>query len=149
VYSYNPIGKRLVSGELRWQLEEDTLEYPARIARDGHSGYPSTASGRCSRPGSSRVGEQTETGRWRIPQSVVHALLEQRREQERLRVGPESVRELRLGGLSRELGRSEARPERTEQAESSLREERGQLQAELEAQRAERQHLAEAMGKGP
>ena len=25
-------------------------------------------------------GEQTETGRWKIPQSVVHALLEQRRE---------------------------------------------------------------------
>lgn len=46
-------------------------------------------------------GEQTETGRWQIPQSVVHALLEQRREQEQLRGGPEkpleaseSVREL-------------------------------------------------------
>ena len=44
---------------------------------------------------------QTETGRRRIPQSVVHALLEQRREQEQLRGGPErrleaskSVREL-------------------------------------------------------
>ena len=25
-YAYNPIGKRLISGELRWQLEEDTPE---------------------------------------------------------------------------------------------------------------------------
>jgi hypothetical protein len=113
VYSYNPIGKRLISGELRWQLEEDTPEYPARIARDGHSGYPSTASGRCSRPGSSRVGEQTETGRWRIPQSVVHALLEQRREQERLRGGPESVRELMTRGRALEGVRALGGPSRT------------------------------------
>jgi hypothetical protein len=55
--------------------------------------------------------EQTETGRWRIPQSVVHALLEQRREQEQLRGGPErpleapeSVREL--------MTRVEERPSR-------------------------------------
>lgn len=47
----------------------------------------------------------------------------------------------------KELGRSEARLELTEQAESSLREERGQLQAELEAERAERQRLAEQWGK--
>jgi len=82
---------------------------------------------------------------------VVHALLEQRWEQEQLRGGPErrleapeSVRELMTRGrLLKELGRSEARLELTEQAESSLREERGQLQAE----RAERQRLAEQWGK--
>jgi hypothetical protein len=34
-------------------------------------------------------GEQTKTARWRIPQSVVPALLEQRREQEQLRGSPE------------------------------------------------------------
>jgi hypothetical protein len=79
---------------------------------------------------------------------VVHALLEQRREQERLRGGSESVRELMTrGGLSMELGPSEARLELTEQAENSLREERGRLQAELEAERAERRRLAEHWGK--
>jgi hypothetical protein len=38
-------------------------------------------------------GEQTETGRWRMPQSAVHALLEQRREQEQLRDSPERLLE--------------------------------------------------------
>ena len=75
---------------------------------------------------------------------MVHALLEQRREQERLRGGSESVRELMTrGSLLKELGCSEARLELTEQVESSLREERVRLQAELEAQRAERRRLAE------
>jgi hypothetical protein len=88
---------------------------------------------------------------------VVHALLEQRREQEQLRGGPErrleaskSVREVMTSGrgaLSRELGRSDARLELTEQAESSLREERDRLQAQLEAERAERRRLAEQLGE--
>jgi hypothetical protein len=54
-----------------------------------------------------------------------------REDPESLLEAPESVRELMSRGrLSRELGRSEARLELTEQAESSLREERDRLLAE-------------------
>jgi hypothetical protein len=47
----------------------------------------------------------------------------------------------------RELGHSEARLDLTEQPESSLREEWDRLQAEVEAERAERWRLAEQWGK--
>jgi excisionase family DNA binding protein len=99
-------------------------------------------------------GEQTEGGRWRIPRREVNRLLSERREREELRKepesatgAPESVRELmsRVEALSRELGRSEARLELTEQAESTTREERDRLRAELEAEREERRRLAEQL----
>ncbi|MDP9478104.1 MAG: hypothetical protein M3R38_20895, partial [Actinomycetota bacterium] len=61
--------------------------------------------------------------------------------------GPESVRELvqRVESLSYRLGRSEARAELTERAESTLREERDRLARELEEERAERRRLAERL----
>jgi regulator of protease activity HflC (stomatin/prohibitin superfamily) len=113
-------------------------------------------------------GERSESGRWRIPQGVVHELLKERRELFRelseinspalgldtgtestdtALYGPESVRELfdRVEALSRELGRSEARLELTERAESSVREERDRLRDELEAEREERRRLSERL----
>jgi hypothetical protein len=109
-------------------------------------------------------GERSESGRWRVPQGAVHELLKERRElfrelsetnlmdtgttsPETAPYGPESVRELleRLEALSRELGRSEARLELTERAESSVREERDMLRAELEAEREERRRLSERL----
>jgi hypothetical protein len=80
---------------------------------------------------------------------VVHALLEQRREQERLRGGPESVRELRLGGLSRELGRSEARPELTEQAEKQPARRTGPAPSGAGSAEGGAPAPCGAMGKGP
>jgi chromosome segregation ATPase len=116
-------------------------------------------------------GERSESGRWRISQGVVHELLKERRElfrelseanspasglsgldtgrtsPEAAPYGPESVRELvdRVEALSRELGRSEARLELTERAESSVREERDRLRDELEAEREERRRLSERL----
>jgi excisionase family DNA binding protein len=100
------------------------------------------------------AGEQTEGGRWRIPRRVVHRLLTERREREQLRTepeslpgAPESVRELmdRVAALERERGRLEGRLELEEQTESTIREERDRLIAELEAERAERRQLAERL----
>ncbi len=97
-------------------------------------------------------GEQTEGGRWRIPRRVVNRLLTERREREQLRTepedapgAPENVRELmdKVAALERERGRLEGRLELTEQTESTIREERDRLVAELEAERAERRRLAE------
>ncbi len=95
-------------------------------------------------------GEQTEGGRWRIPRREVNRLLSERREREDLRREPESPQKPRrasgsswLGGeaLSRKLGRSEARLELTQEAESTTQEERDRLRAELEAEREERRRL--------
>ena len=116
-------------------------------------------------------GERDGSGKWWIPQRAVHAALEDRgsprtrtREQraapprpdnageasappQRVPGGPESVRELvqRVESLSYRLGRSEARAELTERAESTLREERDRLARELEEERAERRRLAERL----
>ena len=116
-------------------------------------------------------GERDGSGKWWIPQRAVHAALEDRgsprvrsREQrsapprpdandetsapsQRVPGGPESVRELiqRVESLSYRLGRSEARAELTEKAESTLREERDHLARELEEERAERRRLAERL----
>lgn len=95
-------------------------------------------------------GERSESGRWRVPQGVVHELLKERRElfrelsennlmdtgqtsTETASYDPESVRELveRVEALSRELGRSEARLELTERAESSVRESGGSPQSSV------------------
>jgi excisionase family DNA binding protein len=115
------------------------------------------------------AGERPPNGRWRIPQDAVHELLDERREDwkrsesgnrndsmtaasqtssqtapDAALSGPESVRELlsRVESLSRELGRSEARLELTELAESSVREERDRLLGELEQEREERRRLS-------
>lgn len=99
-------------------------------------------------------GSRDEGGRWRIPRRVVNQLLTERREREQLRAepesapgAPESVRELmeRVAALERERGRLEGRLELTEQTESTIREERDRLIAELEAERAERRRLAESL----
>jgi hypothetical protein len=116
-------------------------------------------------------GERDASGKWWILQRAVHAALEDRgsprtrsREQRRAASGagdagetpvppqgvpggPESVRELvqRVEDLSYRLGRSEARAELTERAESTLREERDRLARELEEERDERRRLAERL----
>jgi len=99
-------------------------------------------------------GERDEGGRWRIPRRVVNQLLTQRREREQLwegpesaLEGPESIRALmeRVAALERERGRLEGRLELTEQTESTIREERDRLIAELEAERAERRRLVERL----
>ena len=50
-----------------------------------------------------------------------------------------------MESLSYRLGRSEARAELTEKAESTLREERDRLARELEEERSERRRLAERL----
>jgi excisionase family DNA binding protein len=99
-------------------------------------------------------GERDDGGRWRIPRRTVHRLLEDRRDHEQIREGPEnapgmpeSVRELmdRVAALERERGRLEGRLELTETTESTMRAERERLIAELEAERAERRRLQERL----
>ena len=76
--------------------------------------------------------EQTESGRWRIPQATVHKMLEERREREQLLREPEGVLAVperaaseamleRLLEAERRAARLEGRMELTEQAESTLR----------------------------
>jgi hypothetical protein len=118
-------------------------------------------------------GIQSQTGRWKIPRRAVHAFMEehprsgrpgdrepgvrpvatqkksagQQTETTEASVSPESVRELlqRVEELSYRLGASESRLELTELAESTAREERDRLAAELEAERAERRRLSEEL----
>ena len=115
-------------------------------------------------------GGRDASGKWWISQRAVHAALEDRgsprsrtREQRgasrtedageasvttrRVESGPESVRELiqRVESLSYRLGRTEARAELTERAESTLWEERDRLARELEEERAERRRLVERL----
>jgi excisionase family DNA binding protein len=84
--------------------------------------------------------------RWRIPQHAVHARLEKRRPRE----APTSAVDARewierVEALQRELGRLEGRLELTEKAESSMREERERLLADLERERVERRRLEEEL----
>lgn len=113
-------------------------------------------------------GARDASGKWWISQRVVHEVLEERGSPRGQRSPPteastgaggastgtnrapddrESVRELmsRVEDLSYRLGRSEARAELTERAESTLREERDRLVRELEEERAERRRLAERL----
>jgi len=93
-------------------------------------------------------GYRDGSGRWHVLQSEVHRLRDERpREQERLPGAPESGSELLevVRALEREIGRLEGRLELEEQTESTLREERDRLAAELEAERAERRRLAERL----
>ncbi len=115
-------------------------------------------------------GERDTSGKWWIQQRAVHEALEERGSP-RGRRSPaqfspsvdsageppassartpddrESVRELasRIEDLSYRLGRTEARAELTERAESTVREERDRLLQELEEERAERRRLAERL----
>jgi hypothetical protein len=113
-------------------------------------------------------GEKDESGRWRIPQRVIHELLPSRparrgasngalkARQEFLEVSESDIEtQLRMEALQRELGRLEGRLELTAVAESTLREslERERERADGERERAEaleleverlREQLAEA-----
>lgn len=113
-------------------------------------------------------GEKDESGRWRIPQRVIHELLPSRpprkattngtfaARQEFLEVSESAVEiQLRMEALQRELGRLEGRLELTAVAESTMREslERERERADAERERAEalqleverlREQLAEA-----
>jgi len=113
-------------------------------------------------------GEKDESGRWRIPQRVIHELLPSRpprkatnngtfaAHQEFLEVSESAVEiQLRMEALQRELGRLEGRLELTAVAESTMREslERERERADAERERAEaleleverlREQLAEA-----
>ncbi len=115
-------------------------------------------------------GNRDASGKWWIPQRVVHEALEERgsprgrrspaplspsvdiageppASPDRTQDDRESVRELasRIEDLSYRLGRTEARAELTERAESTVREERDRLLRELEEERAERRRLAERL----
>lgn len=117
-------------------------------------------------------GERDSSGKWWTPQRVVHEVLEERGSprgrrspapgvaspyEDVLRESPatpylapddrESLRELmaRVEDLSYRLGRTEARAELTERAESTVREERDRLLRELDEERAERRRLAERL----
>src|SRR5215213_1612758 len=99
-------------------------------------------------------GEWDERGRWHVYRREVHRLLEERRDptreapEEALRSRPARAGEWAdrvASSLERELGRLEGRLELTEQAESTIREERDRLLAELEAEKAERRRLAERL----
>lgn len=95
------------------------------------------------------AGELDGAGHWRVPQAAVHARLEEQRHQEAQEPteNTESVRELqsKVEDLTYRLGRSEARVELTEKAESTVREERQRLLEDLEREREERQRLQEEL----
>ncbi len=91
--------------------------------------------------------QDPESGRWRIPQRVVHERLKDRpargrpdKSHERLAEGREEAAELRdrVEDLQRELGRLEGRLELTEVAESTIRE-------QLERERARADRLEEEL----
>jgi hypothetical protein len=144
----------------------------------GEDTYTTAEAGRILRRSNRRIlqmlesgeleGEKDESGRWRIPQRVVHELLPSRpprkgtangafkARQEVLEVSESPVEtQLRMEALQRELGRLEGRLELTAVAESTLREslERERERADVERERAEalklevellREQLAEA-----
>ena len=93
--------------------------------------------------------ERDEAGTWQIAQHSVHAKLEELHEEaaaaspENPLEGSEKLRELEVEvrDLSYRLGRSEARVELTEKAESTMREERERLLADLERERARADRL--------
>jgi excisionase family DNA binding protein len=89
---------------------------------------------------------QDDNGRYLIPQRVIHAMLEHRREDALgLSEAPSEAAELRrrVEDLQRELGRLEGRLELTEKTESTMAEERERILAQLEEERAERRRLQE------
>ena len=153
------------------------LKYYDRMEH-GEDTYTTAEAGRILRRSNRRVlqmlesgeleGEKDESGRWRIPQRVIHELLPSRpprkgtangtfkASQEFLNVSESAVEiQLRVEALQRELGRLEGRLELTAVAESTLREslERERERADAEWERTEalqleierlREQLAEA-----
>lgn len=97
--------------------------------------------------------QDPETGRWRIPQRVVHGRLKDRPARRRGRPdeggaqnepgGSQRLTELELEvrDLSYRLGRSEAHLELTEKAESTLQAERDRLLEDLERERRRAERL--------
>ena len=127
-------------------MEEDTYTPPqaARILRLSRQRITQML-----QAGELEGAQDPDTGRWRIPQRVVHERLKDRparglpsvspqRPPEAARDAAELVEEVRA--LERALGRLEGRLELTEQAESTLREqlERERRRADEERERAER-----------
>ena len=95
-------------------------------------------------------GELDGAGHWRVSQAAVHARLEEQRQREAQEAPSEdadSVRELqsKVEDLTYRLGRSEARVELTEKAESTVREERQRLLEDLEHEKEERRRLQEEL----
>jgi hypothetical protein len=153
------------------------LRYHIRMKREDDT-YTTAEAGRILRRSNRRIlqmletgaleGEKDESGRWRIPQRVIHELLPSRSpwkatangtvtaRQEFLEVSESAVEiQLRMEALQRELGRLEGRLELTAVAESTMREslERERERADAERERAEaldleverlREQLAEA-----
>ncbi len=153
------------------------LRYHTRMEREEDT-YTTAEAGRILRRSNRRIlqmletgeleGEKDESGRWRIPQRVIHELLPSRpprkgtangtftARQEFLEVSESAVEiQLRMEALQRELGRLEGRLELTAVAESTMREslERERERADAERERAEaleleverlREQLAEA-----
>jgi hypothetical protein len=153
------------------------LQYYKRMEREEDT-YTTAEVGRILRRSNRRIlqmletgeleGEKDESGRWRIPQRVIHELLPNRRSRKGIANGTfaagqeflevsESVVEmqLRMEALQRDLGRLEGRLELTAVAESTMREslERERQRADAERESAEalqleveqlREQLAEA-----
>ena len=153
------------------------LRYHTRMEPEEDT-YTTAEAGRILRRSNRRIlqmletgeleGEKDESGRWRIPQRVVHELLPSRpprkgtangtftARQEFLEVSESAVEiQLRIEALQRELGRLEGRLELTAVAESTMREslERERERADAERERTEalqleaerlREQLAEA-----
>jgi hypothetical protein len=153
------------------------LRYHTPMEREEDT-YTTAEAGRILRRSNRRIlqmlesgeleGEKDESGRWRIPQRVIHELLPSRpsrkgtangtftARQEFLEVSESAVEiQLRMEALQRELGRLEGRLELTAVAESTLREslERERQRADAERESAEvlqleverlREQLAEA-----
>jgi hypothetical protein len=128
----------------------------------GEDTYTTAEAGRILRRSNRRIlqmlesgeleGEKDESGRWRIPQRIIHELLPSRPARKGTTNGGVKVRQefldvsestietqLRMEALQRELGRLEGRLELTAVAESTLREslERERERADGERERAE------------
>lgn len=88
-------------------------------------------------------GFKDRSGRWHVEQREVHRLLEERRSPDLALGDVETASELveDLRSLERTLGRLEGRLELSEKAESTIREERDRLLADLEEERSERRRL--------
>jgi excisionase family DNA binding protein len=94
---------------------------------------------------------EKRAGRWHVFRASVHEALSERgsprsrrsRERAPHESGEDAARELRarVEDLSYRLGRSEARAELTEKAESTMREERERLIADLEREREKAERL--------
>ena len=153
------------------------LRYHTRMEQEKDT-YTTAEAGRILRRSNRRIlqmletgeleGEKDESGRWRIPQRIIHELLPSRpprkgnangtfaARQEFLEVSESAVEvQLRMEALQRELGRLEGRLGLTAVAESTMREslERERDRADAERERAEalqleverlREQLAEA-----